>query len=553
MPQASQPIGKHRASGDNDRLATLPAALSRLTSAWRSLLAAHDAAPKLSVLHRLTILYLMLPVLIWLLGWFHWWLGVPAAVLLGLALWPAVAGPWRMALPLVLFLVVLARLLVSLTGGLLDLNVAAWNGLPATALLAFALWRALTGDRRGALPLATMVLLLVAAGWALLTAAGGVIDLNNADWPKHRALFFSLSNGSWPTHVPSYFSTPPLLRYSLGYYLAPGLVGQWLGLAALNWAVPIWTWGGVALIILLFTRAYRGWRIALAVGVLICFGGMDIIGVILFGGWDWSAVQTTLDRSGHIEGVWGALNIGYNSKMTNLMWLPQHFIPATLYTLLLFQLHWQPRFLTASGVILAASLFWSPFVAFGLLPLVGLLLLKNGLRPFLRWPNLLLAPPLAGLLGVYMASGTTNLPHGWLWEFHGWELVANQLPVWYLIEFSTLAGLLWLLRPQLRREPFFLIAIATLLLVPWYQLGIYGDFSRRVSLPALILLCYYTADTLASQRFTLTRGRVLHGALVRGGGGRLDHRALHWRLHPPFSSAAGRQSSQFWRFSLRAA
>ncbi len=476
---------------------------------WHSLLTTHDAAPKLSTLHRLAIIYLMLPVLIWLLGWFHWWLGVPATLLLLAGLWPALAGSWRPSLTLALCLVLLAWLIASIAGGLLSLNIEVWSGLPATALLAFALWRALTGPRRGELPPATIALLLVAAGWVLLTAAGGVFDFYNADWPKHRALFIALSNGSWPTHTPSYFSTAPLLRYPLGYYLAPGLVGQWLGPAALNWAVPLWTWGGVALILLLFTRGWRGWRAILAVLVLICFGGMDVIGIMLYGGWDWSTVKTTFDGSGTIDGVWGSLNIGYNSKMTNLMWIPQHFLPAALYTLLLSQLHRHPRFLAVCGVPLAASLFWSPFVALGLLPLVGVLLRSNGLRPFLRWPNLLLAPPLAGLLGVYLASGTANLPQGWLWEFHGWKLVAKELPVWYLIEFMILAGLLWLLRPQLRREPFFLISVVTLLLVPWYQMGIHGDFSRRASLPALVLLCWYLANSLAGHPSSLTRGRGL--------------------------------------------
>ena len=502
-------------------MAILPGTLPRLLepaqragSTLHRLLTADSAGPKLPVLHRLAILYLTLPVLIWLLGWFHWWLGLPAAFLLVLALWPALAGPWRPSLTLALFLVLLAWIIASITGGLLGLNIEAWLGLPATALLAIAPWRALTGPRRRELPPAIMALLLVAAGWVLLTAAGGVLDIYNADWPKHRALFFSLSNGSWPTHTPSYFSTPPLLRYSIGYYLAPGLVGQWLGLAALNWAVPLWTWCGVALMMLLFTRHYRGWRIALAVVVLICFGGMDLIPAILSKSWDWSAlIMTFLGRSGIDEGWW--LNIGYNAKMTNLMWIPQHFLPAALNTLLLFQLRRQPRFLTVSGVLLAANLFWSPFMALGLLPLAGVLLLRNGLRPFLRWPNLLLAPPLAGLLGVYLASGTANLYQGWLWEFHGWELVAKQLPAFYLIEFMILAGLLWLLRPQLHREPFFLISVVTLLLVPWYQMGIHGDFSRRVSLPALVLLCWYAAETLANHRLTFTRAQALRGlALV---------------------------------------
>ena len=153
-------------------------------------------------------------------------------------------------------------------------------------------------------------------------------------------------------------------------------------------------------------------------------------------------------------------------------------------------------------------------MALGLLPLAGVLLLKNGLRPFLRWPNLLLALPLAGLLVVYLTRGTATLPQGWLWEFYGWEPLFKGLRAFYLIEFMTLAGLLWLVRPPLRRDPFFLAAVVTLLLVPWYQMGIYGDFSRRASLPAIMLLCWYTAAFLANTRGRVLRGWALGGLIV---------------------------------------
>ena len=51
------------------------------------------------MLHRLAVVYLMLPVVVWLVGWFEWWLGLPAAALLVGALRRPLSGPWRLRAP----------------------------------------------------------------------------------------------------------------------------------------------------------------------------------------------------------------------------------------------------------------------------------------------------------------------------------------------------------------------------------------------------------------------------------------------------------------------
>ena len=97
------------------------------------------AAPPLSVPHRLAILYLMLPLVIWLVGWFQWWFGIPMAALIALGLWRALSGSWRVSLRPTDF-----------------------------------------------------VLLLMAAGWVAVTTVGGVFEINTFDWSKHRALSSSI-------------------------------------------------------------------------------------------------------------------------------------------------------------------------------------------------------------------------------------------------------------------------------------------------------------------------------------------------------------------------
>ena len=127
-----------------------------------------SASEEIPVLHRLAIIYLMLPVLIWLVGWFEWWFGVSLAALVALGLWQAL-GPARASLN----------------------------------------WQTFCRTLRAALRPATVALLLIAFAWVMATAAGGVFDVHNPDWYKHRSIFLDLSRSEWPVHLPAWTPTYP--------------------------------------------------------------------------------------------------------------------------------------------------------------------------------------------------------------------------------------------------------------------------------------------------------------------------------------------------------
>ena len=444
---------------------------------WGSSASDGAASVRIPLVHRLAILYLTLPVAVWLVGWFEWWFGVSLAALVALGLWQAI-GPARASLN----------------------------------------WQTFCRTLRMALRPATVALLVIAFAWVMLTAAGGVFDVHNPDWHKHRLIFLDLSRNEWPVQLPAWTSDlsvflpgevgrpGSLLRYYLGYYMVPGLLGKWLGPVALNWAVPFWTWCGVGLMLLLFTRWFRGWKVPAAAAILILFSGMDAVSVIVFGGWEWPELgfawnswpeirpgRNALDGIVHKD-VW----VLFLSNMFGLMWTPQHFIAGGLCALLVVQLRWHGRFLAMSGLVLATATFWSPFIAIGLLPLFAVLFLQNGIRRFLCWQNLLLVPPLVALLFSYLSSGTGKIERGWIWNIR-----SNSLPdamrvslVLFLTEFVILVLLLLLLRPRLRQDLFFVASLATLLLAPLYSYGYHNDLVQRGQIPALFLLSYYSACTL---------------------------------------------------------
>ena len=437
----------------NHRLSKLwiPAMIQRILSLAPRTRHTQNGGDELPLPHRLAVIYLMVPLIIWLVSWFHAWLGIPAAVLIILAFWPALSGFSRLSSPRPM----------------------------------------------------TLAILIVAAGWVISTAAGGLLDTDNYDWIKHRSILLNLSHYPWPTFVPDplaaylpeEFSSPHLLRYYLGWYIVPGFVAHLLGPATLNWAVPLWTWMGLALILLLFVRERRGWGIILAVVIFIFFGGLDFLRVIF--------LESVAGSTEHID--W-KVEAQYSTNTRSLSWTPQHFLPAGLYTLLLLQLRRQPRFLGVSAVLLAAAPFWSSLVAIGLLPLVAALLWKNGFHPFLKWSNLVLAAPLAALIAIYLTSGSLEHNQGWVWEKYDWSVLARWMPTFYLSEFLLLAFLLWALRPSLLRNPFIIASVTTLILLPLYHFGNFNDLTLQGSVPAILVLCYYCSETVCDQSPEVFRG-----------------------------------------------
>lgn len=395
-----------------------------------------DEAP---IVHRLAILYLTLPLAIWLCGWFEWWFGIPALVLVAVSLSCVCRGPWRPRFSVV--------------------------------------WLAIG---------------LVALVWVLVLPSGGLSYAVAGNWPTYRALLLDLVDGDWPTYLPDANNEAPLVRYYLGYYMVPALLGKWFGAAALDWAVPAWTWIGFALVLALFVRPARvgldgvgrggAWAIAGATLTLLLFEGLDWL-LSLF-------PPTSLD---------GWLR-PYHS-IPEMAEMPQHFITAGLATLLMAQLRGQRRFLAASGVVLAICTFWSTLLAIGLLPFAGALVVANGIRPFLTWQNLLCAPALVGIVGLYLATGDVNFPHGWLWEaYEDAARLAADVALLYLGEFALLALLVLRLRPALARDPVFWASLAVLAAAPWWWYGGLRFFNEasRVVVPALVVLNFYAAHALTA-------------------------------------------------------
>jgi hypothetical protein len=147
-------------------------------------------------LHRITILYLIIPFIIFCMGW-------------------------------------------------LRLSVA----IPATAIILWATWQLLKQDSLAQLPISNsqfpFYLLLITFTWTLLSGVGGY-TFQNWDHNWRNAVLHDLINYDWPV----FYSTPEsgpvkMLVYYVGYWLPSALVGKLLGWQAANFFLFLWTWLGV--------------------------------------------------------------------------------------------------------------------------------------------------------------------------------------------------------------------------------------------------------------------------------------------------------------------
>ena len=379
---------------------------------------------ELPLLHRVAVAYLVLPLVVWLVGWFRWEVGVPLALLLAAGLRRALAGDWRVS----------------------------------------------------KLSRASVAVLLAATAWTATTPVFGLFR-GYYDWITHRAVLLDLVRGEWPTYLAGYVDNPLLLRYYLGWYMAPALTGRWLGAWALNWAVPLWSWCGISLALLLFARGLRTARAVLAAAaVMVLFGGMGVYGY--------------------------APMLDYQSNYMTLLATPQHFIPGAVAALLILQAGGRRRFLAVLGIVLVTCVFWSTLLSTGLLPLAAAVALRRGrIRSLLTWQNTVLTVALAGVLALYLTSGDVDYPRGWIWSLYDSKLrMTADLLFLYASEFLVVVFLLWRLDPDVIRQPLFVASVGVLLVMPWFYYGgtRWDEWGHRFVVPSLVLVSGFTARALVA-------------------------------------------------------
>jgi len=417
-----------------------------------------SASSTLSPLDRVAIAYLVLPLGIFLVGWFEVWAAVPLVACMAYALRPLVAR-----LPI---------------GG---------ARLPITRLQ-------------------LIVAVAVGCGWAIFGGTGHLV-FTNSDWHIREAVLHDLVAGEWPVGYGVRGWAQSLLRAPIGYYLPAALVGKWAGVLVAHFAMAAWTAMGATLFLLqiLSLMPSRATVVAMVVAVVVLFSGFDIVGNLL----DVPRFIAHWDIARNLE--WWAGSYQYPSMTTQLFWAPNHALGGWLTIGLLCRDQRGTPLDSVLPIVVVAVALWSPLAVIGILPFV---VWKAAVTMVREHPWKLLDPRVwapAFVVGVVVAAYLTldagGIQRSWTVGGSGLGVADIAMDLLRQAQFFLLeAGIIGFAILAIRRSSQVVLALVILALMPLVSFGPGNDLVMRSSIQSLTVLAI--AACLALSRDARSGGTV---------------------------------------------
>jgi len=426
---------------------------------------------------------------------------------------PATVHPARVRTALMARRVPLGWLIAMLVGWLALDNLLLWQFLgltqlwlmlPGIALAVLLAGYAKRASEREGPTVAILIACIAIAGVVLAISGEGRFFYANPDWRLRDALLRDMAVHPWPFA----YATPDgveMLRAPIGMYLLPAIGGKLWGQAGgdLLLLAQNALLDGVLLALgsTLFTT--RGARL-IALACFLGFSGLDVIGQLIRGH------AALLTPAAHLE-PWSVTQ--YSSTITLFFWVPQHAFAG--WSGALAVMLWRTGKVSARvpAMLFPLLLLWSPLAGMGLLPFIlwigvdSLIRRKIGRSDFAAVSGaLLLAFPAL----LYLRSGGASV---------GARLFPIN-PIHYLL-FEAIEVLPFLLLASAVAKGrfgvgMFALTSASLLLIPFGQIGWSIDFAMRASIPALMILSLFVAEALSGGVLTPVRRTLLIACLLLG-------------------------------------
>ena len=421
------------------------------------------------------LIYLMLPLIIFFIGYLKIWWAVLFTVLFGTAAFLAMRGFTKRS-----------------DGTLLDPKERSIEIRPAYLIF-------------------LIVLIPIFLYW------GGVSEFGccSADHRVRYAILNDLVEYKWPVVYDFSTQQNPAVAASLGsgtaafsyyfvFWMVPAVIGKLFGLMAARIALFIWTGIGLFLVAigasLLYKRASK-----LLFVLLILFAGFDVIPYM---------INQLTNTPTTWEG-WN-LHLYIHGNFFQIMNVFNQCIPGWIITMLLL-LSTNSR---SIGLLGGLMFCYSPWATIGILPMCICKMIithrevssakaledeasapktsgtKLFLKNLLTFENILPAAVCLVLFGaLYTANPNATGEDGFIWKFYDSPLVFLKEYIWYfLFDFG-----LWffLIYKKHKKDPMLWTALITLMILPVYKISAANDFLMRGSMAPVFLIGLYSVMFVA--------------------------------------------------------
>ena len=359
------------------------------------------------------------------------------------------------------------------------------------------------------------ILILVWLGFSGI----GNFSFQNDDWDVRNAVMRDLTNYDWPVHYSlntvDEQSGQDVATETVGfvyyfcYWLPAAIFGKLFGLTAGNIFLFIWTFIALMLTVLLINKKINKNSIW-AVLVLIFFSGLDILLINdkLFS----SEIMQNIFTENHLE--YAGANLQYSSNTTQLYWVFNQSVMTWLIIALIIQIKKPETIIFISCL----TFCYSPFATFGVLPIAIFLIIKclveenkiskfSSVKQFLlkigkiliSWESLF-ALCILIIFGTFYTSSTSTITlRNFNWITNGITFVEFLGPYLRFILVNALVYeivLFW----KYKKDPFFWFIVIELLLIPLYRMTPANDFCMRASIGPLFVLTIFVIEFLADNK-----------------------------------------------------
>ena len=338
-----------------------------------------------------------------------------------------------------------------------------------------------------------VIAFIIIALWVFFSGIGGSC-YQNEDHIYRNALFNMLVENDWPvvkTFQEDGVETSYLLVYYIAFWLPSAIVGKVLGISA-GWFFQM-LWASIGIWFFYYLISVYLKRISLLpLVILIFFSGLDVIGSAITNGSD-----VSLFAPDHLE-QW-AYKMQFSSFTTQLFWVFNQAIPSWLLTILILMQKKNKYIVFFMGINLLAC----PFPFIGLFPFLIYVICRNVrnlievkiiLRDLFSIENIL-GGGISGIVTCLYFKANNSGQHMVFLPAQVSNINAFIFTVVIFILLEVGIYVIAVYKYQ-KKNPMLYLAFAFLCTCPLIQVGYGSDYCMRVCIPAQVVLFLIVISTL---------------------------------------------------------